>query len=156
MWYSIIYTQELPLNTWNSWKIPMLSSFPTRILPEVLKLSCHFLFQSEFIGNSGALSNTSKIQTVNQSCYWNSSRIPVRKLESLRTPIGKIDDLSPTDRECSLKNAEVVPKHICNGKQNCWVYHNLFPRDPCPEQVKYAVVHYKCEWRQYFWRNIRY
>ena len=67
------------------------------------------------------------------------------KLKSLRTPIGKIDDLAPTDRECSLKNAEVVPRHTCNGKQNCWVYHNLFHRDPCPEQVKYAVVQYKCE-----------
>ena len=90
--------------------------------------------------------------------YWESIKEILRKIlpeksESLRTPIGKIDDLSPTDRECSLKNAEVVPKHICNGKQNCWVYHNLFHRDPCPEQVKYAFVDYKCEWGQYFWKN---
>ena len=38
-----------------------------------------------------------------------------------KTLIRKIDDFAQTDRECSLDNAEVVPRHMCNGKQNCWV-----------------------------------
>jgi len=46
---------------------------------------------------------------------------------------------------CSLENAEVVPKHMCDGKRNCWVYHNLFHRDPCPTKVKYSVINYICE-----------
>ena len=50
---------------------------------------------------------------------------------------------------CSLENAEVVPKHMCDGKRNCWVYHNLFHRDPCPTKVKYSVINYICEWYWY-------
>ena len=52
---------------------------------------------------------------------------------------------------CSLENAEVVPKHMCDGKRNCWVYHNLFHRDPCPTKVKYSVINYICEWYLYIY-----
>jgi len=47
--------------------------------------------------------------------------------------------------DCSLDKAEAVPKHVCDGKRTCWVYHNIFHQDPCPGQVKYSVINYKCE-----------
>ena len=119
------------------WMLPNKSSRSSENFKFNRKLWCHFLFQSEF---------KALIEILREF-------LP-EKSDPLRTPIGKIDGLSPTDRECSLKNAEVVPKHICNGKQNCWVYHNLFHRDPCPEQVKYAVVHYKCTWHFEDWKIV--
>jgi len=47
--------------------------------------------------------------------------------------------------DCSLDQAEIVPKTVCDGRRTCWVYHNIYHQDPCPGQVKYSVIHYKCE-----------
>jgi len=50
-----------------------------------------------------------------------------------------------SDGDCSLENAEAVPRHVCNGKRTCWVYHNIFHDDPCPGLAKFAQIHYECE-----------
>ena len=46
---------------------------------------------------------------------------------------------------CSLENAQAIPKFRCNNRPACWVFHGLFHTDPCPGERKYAIVNYTCE-----------
>ena len=46
--------------------------------------------------------------------------------------------------DCALRNAILIPKHRCNGRSKCWIYHGLFHHDPCPGVQKFAKVDYVC------------
>ena len=45
---------------------------------------------------------------------------------------------------CDLKNAILMPRHRCNRRSKCWIYHGMFHKDPCPGVRKYAQVDYEC------------
>merc|ERR1712212_839768 len=78
-----------------------------------------------------------------------ATKITVTKAVFALDSVGHCGQRQRSDRslggDCSLDQAEAVPKHVCDGKRTCWVYHNIFHQDPCPGQVKYSVIHYKCE-----------
>ena len=54
--------------------------------------------------------------------------------------------LSPqrTDN-CSLDKAEVFLKYLCDNRNSCFVYNELFISDPCPGVSKYSAVYYICQ-----------
>ena len=45
---------------------------------------------------------------------------------------------------CELVNAILMPRHRCNGRSKCWIYHGMFHSDPCKGVRKYAQVDYEC------------
>ena len=50
-----------------------------------------------------------------------------------------------TVSNCNLPGADSYVRSRCDGRSGCWIFHGLFPSDPCPGTDKYVNVIYKCD-----------